>query len=239
MQRQALKNYAREREAREARQNSPLTGLGAGIQGGNSSAGGGKPSFVIIDDHAIETLNPEFQRSAANFTPPPVKFAGKNDRESVRRAIAETYDGMIMTKTQQHATFGIYKAAVEMSSGCDPKFIAVIIANDSYPIGSQVPLARLPWISFQTRITKDASLEFNGFNLPEQSYYINKRNILFDRIELVNEIPGEKYIYIPDHLPLEIQIFIQREGESFSKESTVISALELYQTVITFLDGDV
>jgi hypothetical protein len=193
------------------------------------------PLYTIIDDGAFSTatsLNIEVKT--------PVKSNIKNRSGNivdVRNAIAELFDGFIMTKTQQFQTFGIYKASVESQSGNEQKYIVAIIPNDQqYIIGSNFYLKDLNWVNFQSRSTDDTLNEFANYNLKPQQYSIKKDNILFDKIKLGGELET-KHIYIPDNLPITVELILKKSDQTFAQEGTVISAIQLFQTVIS-LDGN-
>jgi len=180
--------------------------------------------FTIIDDSIL--------------SPPPStttdSLAMSSSPEKIREAVAELFEGFIMTKTHQHQALGIYKAAVDSMSGHDQKFLVAIVANDMrVPIGSSVYLKGLPWISFQTRSTDNASLEFAGLRMKAQPYkaMIRKGNILYDKIKIGAELP-DKHIYIPDHLPIHVEILLKREDEYFAREAYVVSAINMFRTSI-------
>jgi hypothetical protein len=191
-----------------------------------------KPQWVILDDSVLQD-NPTSQDSNMNpLLGSSAKMSGTSPL-SVRNAISDLYDGFIMTKTHDVQGYGIYKAIVDSMSGNDSiKYIVAIVPSDSSVyVGSQIYLSTLPWVSFQTRVTTKPKHEFSGFTLQPQRYSIKRDSILMDKIKIASE-QDTKHIYIPDHLPLRIEILIQKEGESFAQEGIVVSALELFQTVL-------
>ena len=196
------------------------------------------PLYTIIDDSAISVGT-----GVGTGDKTPVSKVNSNIKNrtgnivDVRNAIAELFDGFIMTKTQQFQSFGIYKASVESQSGNEQKYIVVIIPNDQqYIVGSNFYLKDLNWINFQSRSTDDTLNEFANYNLKPQQYSIKKENILFDKIKLGGELET-KHIYIPDNLPITVELILKKSDQTFAQEGTVISAIQLFQTVIS-LDGN-
>ena len=143
-----------------------------------------KPSFTLLDETAIigtninrkptetrdgKTIdNPNFVKKE-KYQPPNLNFTSSNPA-SVRNAIAQLYDGFVMTKTQNHGSWGIYKALVDSLTGGESKFLVAIVPNDSMnPLGMQAHISDLPWHSFQTRTTKNVKLEFGG--LPSEETF--------------------------------------------------------------------
>lgn len=185
--------------------------------------------FTLLED-PFSILNPNKNSSTPNA---PVNLLSTSTIDAVRSAIAEVYEGFILTKTQNSGVFGIYKAVIQSLTSGDIKYVAAIVFNDTHsPLGTMLPIEECKWISFQTRTTTNPRLEFAGFPLKEQQYAIKRSNsILWDKIKLATE-NDNKFIYIPDHLPLTVEVLKLKESDTFSPEGTVISAMELYQTII-------
>ena len=199
------------------------------------------PLYTIIDDGALSTSTSTPNSNIGVKTPVSKVNSNIKNRTGnivdVRNAIAELFDGFIMTKTQQFQSFGIYKASVESQSGNEQKYIVAIIPNDQqYIVGSNFYLKDLNWINFQSRSTDDTLNEFANYNLKPQQYSIKKENILFDKIKLGGELET-KHIYIPDNLPITVELLLKKSDQTFAQEGTVISAIQLFQTVIS-LDGN-
>ena len=188
--------------------------------------------FTVIDETALGAVAPQRAAPGPKSSGVAMNFAD-SDIKAVRAAIATLYQGIVMTKTQAQEGWGIYKALIDSMSGSNTtKYICAIVPNDKMtPLGSQVTLAQLPWLNFQARTTKDPRIEFAGMPLKEQTYAITRNTILFDKIKLASEFE-DKWVYVPDHLPLSVTVLLTKEDESFAPEGTVVSALELFQTIL-------
>ncbi len=182
-----------------------------------------RPSlFTIIDDSALS--------APPQTTTQELKTGGSI--QDVRQAIADLFSGFAMTKTHQHQTFGIYKAAVDSLSGNNQKYICAIVPNDvKVPVGASVYLKGLPWISFQTRTTEQPLQEFAGFSLKPQPYssLIQTGSILYDKIKLAAEFET-KHVYVPDHLPVSIEMILRQPDQTFASEAFLVSAINQFQT---------
>jgi hypothetical protein len=188
-----------------------------------------KPVFTIIDD---SILQPEEKIESSLLTQ-------NNSAQSVRDAIADLFDSVVMTKTHQHHSFGIYKAAIETLAGTGQNYIVAIVPNDTkVNTGSSVYLKGLPWISFQTRNTDQPQQEFAGLRLRTQRSPegVKKGSILFDKIKIASE-KEEKHVYIPDHLPVIVEMILKRPDEKFAQEAFLVSAINKYQTNIIIDQG--
>ena len=193
-------------------------------QKGSSRISTERPSlFTIIDDSALTSSEP-------TTTVQELKAGGSV--QEVRDAIAELFAEFIMTKTHQHQSFGIYKASVDSLSGNNQKYIAAIVPNDTkVPVGASVYLKGLPWISFQTRSTDQALQEFAGFSLKPQMYssMIKKGSPLYDKIKIAGEFET-KHVYVPDHLPLTVEMILKQPDQTFASEAFLVSAINQFQT---------
>jgi hypothetical protein len=158
-----------------------------------------------------------------------------NPKQTVKQEIANMYKGIQMTKTHeiQNPKLSIFKAVIDpLTSSPDVKYIVAIVPTRfSEPLGSVVPLSNLDWINFQTRSTMKPSDEFNGYKLRPQQYSIPKQSVLHSRIKCEHE-DDKKWTYKSANVPVTVEIIIQKENESFAQEGTIISALELFQTII-------
>ena len=156
-------------------------------------------------------------------------------KKTIKQEISNLYHSIQMTKTHeiQNPKLSIFKAVVDpLTSGPDVKYlVAIVPTRFSEPLGTTVPLADLDWINFQTRSTMKPNEEFGGFKLRPQTYAIPKQSILHSRIKCEHE-DDKKWTYKSKHVPAVIEILIQKENESFAQEGTIISALELFQTIV-------
>jgi hypothetical protein len=162
-----------------------------------------------------------------------------NPKSKVKNAISELYDGIVFTKVSETSapSLSIYKAVVEPNtSSPDVKYLVVIVPNaEAVPLGVEKRLSELNWISFQTRSTLNPQVEFGGFRLRPQRYTIPANSVLHDRIKCVSETP-KKWIYKSNNLPIQLEVLIQKENENFAQEGTVIACLEMYQTILSFIN---
>lgn len=159
-------------------------------------------------------------------------------KDNVRKAFAEVYNGVIMTKTNQwekepYGTYGIYKARLNSFTSADSNIIIAIVPDDVNPLGTNKLIDSLEWVSFQTREMTNSKKDLNGFNLSFQNYMIKNDSILHDKIKLKSETPT-KYIYSAQNLPLKVELLKLKEDSQFSSEGTVWSALEVYSSIVSF-----
>jgi hypothetical protein len=159
-------------------------------------------------------------------------------KDNVRKAVADIYNGVIMTKTNQwekepYGKYGIYKARLNSYTSSDCNIIIAIVPDDVNLLGTNKLIDSLEWVSFQTREMTNSKKDLNGFNLSFQNYMIKNDSILHDRIKCVSETPT-KYIYRAENLPLKVELLKLKEDSQFASEGTVWSALEVFSTIISF-----
>lgn len=172
----------------------------------------------------------EFGSEPISNSSPQIKL--NNSSNIARDKINKIYDGFVVVKVGQHGSYGIWKALVDGLTMGSSRFIVAIVPNDRDSIGAQKYLRSLPWVSFQTRESKNISKEFNYIKINPQSYRIGADNNITDRITLSHET-DTGFIYKPDTFPANIEVLRLKESDNFAQKGTVTSALELYQTVIT------
>ena len=160
--------------------------------------------------------------------------------QNVRNAIAACYAGAQMLKTQQFGEHSVYKCPVENMTGGDYKYIVAIVGQNQHshiPLGAYYSLASIPWVSFQTRATANPAAEF-GPTRPTPLRYtlpISNNNPLFDKIKMVLEDPT-MFSYIADTIPCKVEFLKMKETSTAATTSTVISALEGFKTILTFMN---
>ena len=199
---------------------------------------------TLLDERVLHDLG-------YNITPPPsmpmslrqrrhqiMNSAPIDPKAEVRKAFADVYNGVIMTKTNQwekepYGTYGVYKARLNSYTSSDSNIIIAIVEDDVNPLGTNKLIDSLPWVSFQTREMTNSKKDLNGFSLSYQNYMIKNDSILHDKIKLKSETPT-KYIYRAENLPLKVEILKLRDDSQFSSEGTIWSALEVYSTLVSF-----
>ena len=159
-------------------------------------------------------------------------------KAEVRKAFADVYNGVIMTKTnswqkEPYGTYGVYKARLNSYTSSDSNIIIAIVEDDVNPLGTNKLIDSLPWVSFQTREMTNSKKDLNGFNLSFQNYMIKNDSILHDKIKCISETPT-KYIYRPENLPLKVELLKLKEDSQFASEGTIWSALEVFSTLVSF-----
>jgi hypothetical protein len=197
---------------------------------------------TIIDDSILNEFgqysSPSQQEPRSRAQVKQKLFSNPVDEKAyIRKAFNELYKGVIMTKTNEwnqepYGIYGIYKARLNSYTMGDNNIIIAIVPEDDLPLGTRKLIDSLEWVSFQTRVMTNVKKDLNGFNLPIQNYMIKGDSILNDRIKAIKET-NTKMVYSTSNLPLKVEILKINEDDTFSEEGSIISALEVFQTVIT------
>ena len=178
----------------------------------------------MIDDDFFEqkiNIQPQF-------------FNENNKKNAVYNAINEYFKNFVLTKTSIHGNFSVYKSAVQCLLCTGNRYIVAIVANDSAPISSRKPLYTLNWISFQTRFTPNEE-DLSKFGVGSYTH-VRPENTILDDIIRLNRKTSKSSIYYCDNLPLQVEILQEDEDEEISEIGKITSALEIYSTILTFID---
>ena len=139
-----------------------------------------------------------------------------------------------MYKTNIFNNLSVYKCPIECLLCNGTRFIVTIVENDNGMIGSTKQLSNIPWISFQTRYEENGDDIIRKHNMQGHKYAKPAKTILDDVITQTR-IKENSLVYNCDNLPLEIEILKQNKDEDYAETGSVSSALELFNTIITFI----
>ena len=162
-----------------------------------------------------------------------------NPIQQIRNDISNIFKDFILVKTNQFDDYSVYKAKVDcLLCVGGIRYIVAIVKNDNNIIGSHIPIQNLNWIVFQTRYTNKED-ELKNINIPAKTYSVPKNTSLNDKIKKwidINNVNNknleQKVIYKPENLPLTVELLKMKDSDSFSDSGTVLSALELFQTIL-------
>jgi hypothetical protein len=156
----------------------------------------------------------------------------ESERRKIYNAIVEYFPGFELIKTGNYNGFGVYKALVKCLMCTGVRYIVAIVKNDPFGVGTVRPLSLLKWESFQTRFTEDDK-DFQQFVFDSYSHSRPSNTILDDKIKVVARSKMSQ-TYECNNLPLQVEILKTNEYEDLADFGTVSSALELFQTILSF-----
>jgi len=193
----------------------------------------------IADQHVYNWSVPIPQKQAqqAPVQEAPVEFYS-DPKQLLRKAISDIYRNCLMTKTHTFNQWSVFKCPVEGLTGGIFKYIVAIVYNfDHVPLGGKTHLASIPWVSFQTRQTETPAVEF-GEVRPQATFYNapnDSKSPVFDIINMKLD-EATKFLYLADTLPVKVELLKLKETDVAAPRATIMSALEAFKTVVTFLD---
>jgi hypothetical protein len=155
-------------------------------------------------------------------------------KRQIYNAIIEYFPGFFMTKTATFGQFSVWKGVISCLLCDGMRYIVAITKDDTSPKGTKKPLTMLPWESFQTRYS-ESDKEQREQGLSSHQYAKPDRTILDDTIHLSRKTTTSN-LYDCDNLPLSVEIIRGKPDEDLAEHGTVASALELFSTVLTFLE---
>jgi hypothetical protein len=164
-----------------------------------------------------------------------------DSKQLLREAITDTYKNCWLIFTHKYGDYCIFKAPVEgLTGGVFKYIVAIIKASDNLnniQLGGYDQLENLKWINFQTRHTDNPALEFGEVRPPATSYYppSDNKSPLYDKINMVlNDV--SKFVYMAENLPIKVELIKLKDTDVAADKASLMSALDAFKTVITFLD---
>lgn len=152
------------------------------------------------------------------------------DHEEVYKNFVIYFNDPILTKMKNTNGYTMYIGKIAASLGIEYRYIIVFVNQDNERIGFQEKLSNLKWLSLQTRTLKE------NHTLSQHSYTPRRLSGLDKKISLTN-YDGKSYVYSVEELPLSVVLLPTGKinGMEYNKSGTLVTALETYNTIVTFL----
>jgi hypothetical protein len=153
------------------------------------------------------------------------------EKDNFYLEIDKYFNYPVLTKTKDVDMFSVYMIKTQCLLSTENRYLIVMVQKDNNNIGEKEKLSNLFWISLQTR------------TLPEQhdidvhSYRPELKGSLYKKIDRI-DITKELSTYSCDSYPIKIIMLHKKANIVSEYQSTgnIISAIETYQTVISFLN---
>ena len=149
------------------------------------------------------------------------------DKNSVYKLFRWYFDDPVFSKVRQSDDHAIYMARMDPLLSNEYRYLVAIVENDRSPVDTKNSLGNLKWVSLQTRSLPDL------YTMPKQGYSRKKEPPMTDPISRVHQDPKQS-AYTTERLPIKITLLHRKDKDEYSERGTIISALETYQTVVTF-----
>lgn len=200
-----------------------------------------------------EQTNPYIQSNSTNQS-----YKLSHDyimKQDIYNSIVEYYGDVILTKLNSKSTsdgtnYGLYYCRVGCMLCIDNRYLLVIVKEDdkqNIPIGTQMYLSNLHWISFQTRSIDDFET-VNPYNIKiKQQNVNNNRNRIIDmEMKYIDELQDRVRYECSEYYPITVDIMKKKskekniydlmdgyEKEYYTPVCSLQTLLESYQCVLT------
>jgi hypothetical protein len=148
-------------------------------------------------------------------------------REEYYDIFVHYFNNPIMTKIKNVDGYSMYISKIHAILGIEHRYIIVFVYRDNNILKHKETLKNLKWISIQTRTLTD------DYDLQPHSYIPTRLAVLNKNIKLVRK-DEKQYIYDVEELPLNIILLPKSKNIDYNSSGNVLSAIETYQTIITF-----
>ena len=185
-------------------------------------------------------------------------------RQDIYNSVIDYYGDILFTKlnsksTSDGNTYGLYYCQIGCMLCIDNRYLLAIVKekmendndnpdmNDIIPIGTQMYLSNLHWISFQTRTIDDfKSVNPYSVKIKQQNVKNNRNTIIDMEMKLSEELSDRVRYECSEHYPITVDIMKKKskekniynmmdgyEKEYFTPTCSLQTLLESYQSVVT------
>jgi len=152
-------------------------------------------------------------------------------KDYVYKSFVEYYNdpNMSKIKNDENNNLSVYacKTVCMLINKC--RYIIATVPKDSYQIGTKFSLSQIEWINFQTRVLE------GKYNVPSHSFQstsnfpMNSKIIEYSKDENITS-------YNCDHFKIKVHLLHTKDNNlwEYTRMGKLSSALETYQTIITF-----
>jgi len=149
-------------------------------------------------------------------------------KDGIYALFTEYFGNPLMTKLKNVDQYSVYICKIHALLGIEYRYMILFVHQDKIPLGTQIPMGKLSWISLQTRALQEEH------QIPYHSYRPRRLSGLEQKIHLVHKDP-QQYVYHAEQLPLIITLLPKtRNTMEYNDHGTLVVAIETYQTIISF-----
>jgi hypothetical protein len=148
-------------------------------------------------------------------------------RDDIYPLFVNYFENPRMRKIKDINNFSMYMIKIHALLGIEYRYLIAFVLKDDTQVGSEKFLNDLQWESLQTRTLTD------DHDIPFHSYLPRRLENLDQKISLVHK-DDQQYVYNVKNLPLKIVLLPKTKGIDYSNSGTVTTALETYQTLVSF-----
>lgn len=150
-------------------------------------------------------------------------------KNHIYEAFTDYFNNPTMVKIKNVENFSMYMVKIHAMLGNAYRYLIVFIPGDFESIGTKKSLQNCEWVSLQTRTLEDQH------RIQPHNYQKGLRPPLNQQIK-IHDRSMERSLYKAESFPLDITILHTRKNHlhQYHPTGTIISALETFQTIITF-----
>jgi len=151
-------------------------------------------------------------------------------REGIYKMFTDYFRNPTMTKVKDEGEYSMYISKLYCLLNRECRYIITFVNKNSASPGTLEELKTMNWEALQTRTMTDQfkDVMVHGYQPVAEGPLLSK----IHRIEITNEVST----YECEDLPIVVTLLhtAKNTPETYQNTGTVISALETYQTVVTF-----
>lgn len=148
-------------------------------------------------------------------------------RDDIYPLFTSYFENPRMRKIKDINSYSMYMIKIHALLGIEYRYLIVFVSKDDNIVGNEKFLGELQWESLQTRTMTDEH------NIPFHSYLPRRLDGLDKKISLLHK-DANQYVYKVEELPLKIVLLPKTKGLDYTNSGSVVSALETYQTLVSF-----
>ena len=157
----------------------------------------------------------------------------KIETKTIFKYFNDYFNSPTMTKIKDVGLFSMYMSKLYCLLSKECRYLVVFVKTDTNQIGYNEQLINLDWVSFQTRTLN--SDEYTGISMKNHSYEVVGKGPLLAEI-VRDSITPEASLYKCKDLDIVVTLLHTEKNtkEVYRDAGNVISALETFQTIVTF-----
>jgi hypothetical protein len=149
------------------------------------------------------------------------------EKEFVYQGLIEYFENPMMTKIKDAGEYSMYGVKIHALLGIENRYLLLFKHKDTEPIGTSVNLSLLRWVTIQTRALTDE------YDVSTHSY-IPRRTKIDTKLFLFYH-DNKQFNYHAQNLPIQVTLLPKKGGIEYSNTGSLVSALETYQTILSFV----
>lgn len=149
-------------------------------------------------------------------------------RSDIQEAFGAFYSNPTLTKKSEDGTMSRYVCGVKCLLGTKSRYLMCDVLNDKAVVGTRRLLSDIDWETFQTR-----EMDGKSSDMDVIEYVPEMDGLLTDKITKI-QCNDQMCSYWCETLPLVVSILHTDKNESYNMDGTIITALEVYHTIISW-----